>query len=655
MPGFATQITDQRQPLVSRIAPSRRAQRAVAAWQAGRSAGRPEPPTAAGRPRLPGSTAHHENAIIACDLQHTCLRAGKSMGRDSLVELLRAIQQVQSQYIEDSEPRQVFDALLDSLLSLTRSEYGFIGEVLHARTGRPYLRTQAITNVAWNDDTRRFYEESAPTGLEFHNLKTLFGSVITSNGPVISNDPEQDPRSGGLPRGHPNLRAFLGLPLIVGNRMVGMLGLANRPGGYDQGLIAYLDPLVATCAGIVHAYRNARERRRADEASRAAEEQMRHVQKLESLGVLAGGIAHDFNNLLAGILGNAELAMLELDASLPAHELIREIHWSAARAAELTHQLLAYTGKAVASVDTFDVSELVSEMSTLSRSAVPHSAELRIDAEDGPIWIRADPAQVRQLVMNLITNAGDSLEDRGGTVCVTTGLRKIDPEALTHCFVLGRPECMEYACVEVSDDGCGMEREVMERIFDPFYSTKAEGRGLGLVSGSGIVRSQGAVLTVESVPGRGTTFRVLFPRAAAHGAVDGQAGDAVLDPAWTADGTVLVVDDEPAVARATAALVRKIGFQVVVANGGPQAVEILGTTGASVVAVVLDATMPSMDGEATFHALREMRSGIPVLFVSGHGSHEMSRLLESKQAVDFLAKPFSLAELRSHLGVVLKS
>jgi PAS domain S-box-containing protein len=169
--------------------------------------------------------------------------------------LLDTIYQAQSQFIGTTNPSEMFENLLINLLSLTQSEYGFLGEILSTPEGQPYLKTQAITNIAWNQETRELYDRFAPN-LEFFNLKTLFGAVITTGQPVLSNDPINDPRGGGQPIGHPPLRAFLGLPFYYGDRLVGMAGIANRPGGYDEEIIAYLQPLLVSCGTLIEACRN---------------------------------------------------------------------------------------------------------------------------------------------------------------------------------------------------------------------------------------------------------------------------------------------------------------------------------------------------------------------------------------------------------------
>lgn len=184
------------------------------------------------------------------------------------LKLLDAINRAQSTFISHSDENTAFEQLLSDLLSLTNSEYGFIGEVLHTPAGAPYLKTHAITNIAWNDATRAFYAENAPKGMEFFNLRSLFGVVLTSARPVIANDPYNDPRRGGLPDGHPPLNAFLGLPILVGDRLVAMAGISNRPGGYDQALVDWLQPLLRTIGQLVEARANQR-RRQATEAAYA--------------------------------------------------------------------------------------------------------------------------------------------------------------------------------------------------------------------------------------------------------------------------------------------------------------------------------------------------------------------------------------------------
>ena len=221
--------------------------------------------------------------------------------------LLQALTEVQTEFIQGHEAPRLFDKLLSVLLKLTGSEYGFIGEVLFTPEGKPYLRTQALTNIAWTDELREFYAREAPKGLEFTNLQTLFGAVMTSGKPVVSNTPAVDPRRGGLPQGHPPLRCFLGLPFHSATELVGMVGIANRPGGYDDGVIAFLQPFLATCCAILQGVRSDRRRRQAEEEQRRLTESFRTLIEStpHAIFIHREGTVVFANSAAAGLLGYA--------------------------------------------------------------------------------------------------------------------------------------------------------------------------------------------------------------------------------------------------------------------------------------------------------------------------------------------------------------
>ena len=220
--------------------------------------------------------------------------------------LLEAISAAQSGFITNADPRDLFDRLLISLLAITESEYGFIGEVLHNPDGTVYLKTHATTNIAWNEETRKFYENHMPVGLEFRNLKTLYGAVLRSAEPIISNDPANDPRAGGCPEGHPALNAFLGLPFFSGKEFIGMVGIANRPGGYDFELADFLKPFLSTCGNIVHAFRNDQLRMKAEKSLRESLIKNRTILETVASGIITINekrIIQDFNPAAERIFG----------------------------------------------------------------------------------------------------------------------------------------------------------------------------------------------------------------------------------------------------------------------------------------------------------------------------------------------------------------
>ncbi|WNG24745.1 GAF domain-containing protein [Cystobacter fuscus] len=221
--------------------------------------------------------------------------------------LLQALTEVQTEYIQGHEVPRLFDKLLSVLLKLTGSEYGFIGEVLHTPEGTPFLRTHAITNIAWTRELREFYDRQAPKGMEFTNLQSLFGAVMTTGKPVVSNAPATDSRRGGLPEGHPPLRGFLGLPFHSATELVGMVGIANRPGGYDDGVIAFLQPLLATCCAILQGVRSERRRRQAEEEQRRLSENFRTLieRTPDAIFIHREGTVLFANSTAAGLLGHA--------------------------------------------------------------------------------------------------------------------------------------------------------------------------------------------------------------------------------------------------------------------------------------------------------------------------------------------------------------
>jgi len=371
----------------------------------------------------------------------------------------------------------------------------------------------------------------------------------------------------------------------------------------------------------------------------ASEARSRHVQKLESIGVLAGGIAHDFNNLLHVVLGNADLARLQLPADSAACEHLDEVVRATQRAAELTQQLLAYSGRGAVETRRLDLSDEVRQMATLLRTAISKQAALVWDLSPD-LAISADPTQVRQILMNLITNASDALGESPGSITLRTG-RTDAPRAgsRTHDFVF----------LEVTDTGCGMDTSTLQRIFDPFFSTKFTGRGLGLAAVMGIVESHHGHIRIRTGPGEGTTFRILFPAVGAGTDAETPARASGAD--WRGRGTILLAEDEEGVREVVGRMLERLGFRVLPAEDGVAALEALDRSDHTVTAVLLDVSMPRMGGSETLRQIRERRPDLPVVLMSGYTEQEVaSKLLDdSPGAVGFLQKPFLPEDLASVL------
>jgi len=380
------------------------------------------------------------------------------------------------------------------------------------------------------------------------------------------------------------------------------------------------------------------------------EEQLRHTQKLESLGVLAGGVAHDFNNLLTGILGNSSLALDNIGPSNPNRPLIEEVMKAAERAAELTRQLLAYAGKGRFVMHTLDLSELVREISSLVQTSFPKHAQLRMQLSANLPGIDADPGQLQQIVMNLVINGAEAIGSQGGSVLVRTALQDVDQSyigTMSSAGELLRPG--RYVSLEVHDTGAGMDEETLAKIFDPFFSTKFAGRGLGLSAVLGIVRAHKGALKVYSKPGQGTTFKVLFPASAR--AVAAVAAPAVGD--LTGAGTVLIVDDEEIVRTAARHTLLRYGYQSIPAQDGEAALQAYKNCPGKVALVLLDLTMPVMSGEETLRQLQMIDPKVKVLLTSGYNEVEAVQRFAGKGLAGFIQKPYTASALAVKVKEVL--
>ncbi len=370
---------------------------------------------------------------------------------------------------------------------------------------------------------------------------------------------------------------------------------------------------------------------------------MQEAQRLESLGVMAGGITHDFNNLLTPILGDAQLALLDLPPDSPVRPRIEQIYQAAKRAAALTRQMLAYLGQDPILVEPVSVSRLVKEMGQLFEGAVSGKAALVYDLSDDLPSVEADVTQLSQVVMNLITNATEAVREGAGRITLRTGV--VEAEKLDRSFVVGdfEPKARKYVFFEVIDDGCGMDAETQSKIFDPFFTTKFTGRGLGLAAVLGIVRSHDGMIEIDSEPGRGTRFCVLFPAAKRVAAAPEPRVTRVEE--WRSSGMVLVVDDDEGVRDLLDATLRRAGLTVLLASGGREAVDLFRRHADEIRAVVLDRTMPDIGGEDAFDEIRRIRPDARIMLISGYSEERAAWHFIDKGLDAFLHKPFEPATL----------
>ncbi len=380
---------------------------------------------------------------------------------------------------------------------------------------------------------------------------------------------------------------------------------------------------------------------------------MQHDQKLESLGMLAGGIAHDFNNLLVGVLGGVDLALEHVDASSPAREILEDVTKATDRAADLANQLLAYSGKGRFVVEPTDLSRLVEEMFKLVQASVSKKIRVVYELDDKLPAAEVDVTQVRQVVLNLVINAAEAIGDAVGTISLATGSSDYRREGLAGVHLSEGAREGRYVFLQVKDCGAGMDGETLKKIFDPFFTTKSVGHGLGLAAVLGVVRGHQGAITAESEPGVGTTVTVLFP-VSEKAALD-RTAPAVEPDSWAGSGIVLLVDDEDSVRAVGAAMLGRLGFDVLVAEDGRQGLEVFRQHADEIVLVVLDLAMPGMSGDEVFQEMRQIRSDARILLSSGFDEQDISNRFDASDLAGFIHKPYRLSTLARQVRKVLDS
>lgn len=392
------------------------------------------------------------------------------------------------------------------------------------------------------------------------------------------------------------------------------------------------------------------------------ERQFLQAQKLESLGVMAGGIAHDFNNLLQSILGNMELAARELAPDSSPQKYISNARNSGKHAANLASMMLTYVGKGFIDRRKLNLNDLVRENVEMLRASATSAVSIGLFLYERLPAIMADEAHIQQLVMNLITNASEAIDRHPGLIRVTTGTQICDEACLAGTLLDNTPEPGSYLFLEVSDSGCGMSEETMKRLFDPFFTTKFTGRGLGMSAVMGIMRAHNGALFVESEQGKGTTFRALFPISeSALPATDNhiplltkvEVHNNCTLPAKPLSGLALVVDDEKPVLKVCTKMLSLCGFTVITACDGVDAVAKFREHADEIVVVLMDLTMPNMDGITAMNEIHGIRPDAKVILSSGFNKDELSERLTGQPPSGFIRKPYSMNVIETELRRIM--
>jgi PAS domain S-box-containing protein len=383
-----------------------------------------------------------------------------------------------------------------------------------------------------------------------------------------------------------------------------------------------------------------------------AEQALLHAQKLESVGLLAGGIAHDFNNLLMGVLGNTDLALQALDPGSRIEVHIQQIKNASLKAAELCRQLLAYSGRGRFDLSFLELNATIKDLMTLLEHSIHKGIALRLDLDPELPPVLGDKVQIQQVIMNLVINSSEAIGDGEGEIVISTKAVRADHDSVQWAHLGQDLQDGEYVLFEVQDTGCGMGPETLQRIFDPFFTTKFTGRGLGLAAVLGIVKGHAGAVRVDSEEVKGTTFKILLPaQKRTPLTVEGEKPDP--GDGWKGEGTILVIDDEEAVRAVAELMLPTLGFGVLVTADGYTACEILREHEHEVVAVLLDLTMPRMDGARALQELRKIKPGVKVLLMSGFDEKEAVNRVTNEGFDSFLQKPFGRKQLQEKLKAML--
>jgi len=461
--------------------------------------------------------------------------------------------------------------------------------------------------------------------------------------------------------------AFWNVPVVVENIFEDPLWAALRPAAEVAGVsscwsnpITTLDGKVLGAMALYSNSPSTPEKHHLDGLAIAArmvgmavererlETQLRQAAKMEALGVLAGGVAHDFNNLLTAIMGNAELAMLQLEGNEKAGHMLHEIADACMKATELCNQMLAYAGRGSLRREHFDCNREIRELGELLRAAVSKKAQVIYDLDDRQPGVMGDHSQLRQIIMNLITNASEALGNLEGSITIQTDITELDGPQQESVL----PSRGQFTVIKVSDTGCGMDEETISRIFDPFFTTKNNGRGLGLAAVQGIVQSHKGLITLDSAPGKGTTFTILLPFAPK---VDvEQLADPALETSYGPQ-CVLVADDEDMVRSVYRGILRCGDYAVLEAVDGAQALDIFRKKNQDIACVLLDFSMPKLDGLEVFREMRKIDPGVKVILTSGYAESRFAAELKEAGFSRVMQKPVKMKEMLASLSEVIGS
>jgi signal transduction histidine kinase/CheY-like chemotaxis protein len=561
-------------------------------------------------------------------------------------ELLNLLHEITTTVNETRTAKEAMQICVDKICSFTGWPIGHV--YITASTGT------LVPSTIWHIENKERFKvfRKVTEDTSFETGIGLPGRVLATGKPAWIRDVTKVPwflRT--KPRKDIGVKAAFAFPVLEGKKVVAVLEFfADEVAEPDGTILEALSNLAVQIGRVT-------ERKRAEEERHKMEEKLRQTQKLESLGVLAGGIAHDFNNILTGILGNTEFALDNLPPDSPARSCIEQIQKGGARAAELSNQMLAYSGKGKFIIKNTDVNEIIKKTIYMLKPSISKNHPIKYDLTENLPSIEVDVTQIGQVIINLLINASEAIGENKGVISVSTSTEECGGEECQRCkemmFDVALPKG-QYVVIEVADTGEGMDKDAIEKIFDPFYTTKLVGRGLGMPVVLGIISGHKGAINIESKPGKGTKFTICLPSSGKASSTEELGMEEASEP-WRGSGTVLVVDDEETVRTVAKRMLGKIGFTILTAGSGHEAIEIFRDRTNEIDGVLLDLTMPIMNGEECFHELRKIRKDIRVIIFSGFSNEETANRFIEQGVNGFLQKPFNLKTLRNKMRKVFES
>ena len=566
--------------------------------------------------------------------------------------VLSTVTQALNTFLDTGDWSAASRHLLAFALSQTQSQYGFLGVALEANV----LRVLAHDGVVWDMHLNRtMYEEkirqhAADGYFEVSHLHNLLGEVISKGETVIANAPESDPRSGGLPPGHPPMHSFLGVPIFKGKETVGLIGIANRSGGYTGQELSYLETMSQATGVLYDSYRQNLKRRALEGHQEKLEAQVRQSQKMEVLGRLAGGVAHDFNNMLMVLGGCSELLDRSLPKESPARVYLDQIQRTTEKATAITKQLLAFSRKQVLEFRPMDLHEALTESEFMLPRLLGSDVELTFHHDAKRSWILCDTAQVEQVVANLAINARDAMPG-GGRLTISTRNAAHPPDDAVGAVGAASPSD-GWVVLEVADTGAGMEEKTRAQIFEPFFTTKPSGKGtgLGLATVYGIVKQSRGHIRVHSAPGQGTRFELYFPAIEPAPSAVPSPPPSQLSDESAAGATILIVDDHSALRHAVVEILRITGYKVLEAESSTEALEMARQHSGKIDVLLTDIVMPGMRGQELARRVATVHPEVQVVYMSGYAEGFPEAQLPANSV--YLQKPFRFATLLEQLRLI---